>query len=449
MIKSVRFKNLRSIRDSKPLQLTDLNVFVGANNSGKSSILYGLLLLSMTLQDKDESMAMITATPEMDLGTYLDLVRGSRQDRKLSASIEFDKGVQLGALSFEKGSQASQVEGYASFTVEFEMDPQTMTPRVHSFSGQDERGKRLLAIRRKKDLSWHITGPAPHALEHLSVHLNNFVPYLVLHGPKPKEAIAGDAALRSIASRIQMSNLANRFSGMRYVAPVRERIHRYGNIGEMAHSELVPSGQNLLRILAAPSQRSPNDRTVIRELDYWLGRRFKLLKNVRLRDIDTANTLKSLVADDRHGNSAVNLAFMGCGISQLVPVIVQTVLLPKGGCLLVEQPEIHLHPKAQADLADLFIEQVKNGHGQYLVETHSEHFILRLRRRVAEGRIAPQKVRIFTVAKRGTATEITPHELNERGHFDAWPEGFFEEGFEEAMAIARAGRPSLVQEDDD
>ncbi|MFC1605222.1 DUF3696 domain-containing protein, partial [Planctomycetota bacterium] len=116
---------------------------------------------------------------------------------------------------------------------------------------------------------------------------------------------------------------------------------------------------------------------------------------------------------------------------------VQTVLTPKNGCLIVEQPEIHLHPAAQANLADLFVHYANEGK-QLVVETHSEHLLLRVRRRIAEGKISPDKVRIFLVEKSGTSTRIRCLKLEKNGHFQRWPKGFFEEGYKEAMAIAEA-----------
>ncbi|MFC2022386.1 hypothetical protein ACFLTR_04175 [Chloroflexota bacterium] len=114
----------------------------------------------------------------------------------------------------------------------------------------------------------------------------------------------------------------------------------------MAYSELSPSGQNLMRVLASADLIGRRKKTAIAELNYWLDRKFKLLRNIEMLSIDEAETIKTLVADDRAGGVKNNLASMGCGISQLVPVVAQTVLMPETGCLLVEQPEIHLHPSA-------------------------------------------------------------------------------------------------------
>ncbi|MFC2022387.1 DUF3696 domain-containing protein [Chloroflexota bacterium] len=88
-------------------------------------------------------------------------------------------------------------------------------------------------------------------------------------------------------------------------------------------------------------------------------------------------------------------------------------------------------------MADLFIENTK-GDRQFVIETHSEHFILRLRRRIAEGKISPDKVGIFYVEKNRGATRIEKLNLQANGHFETWPAGFFEEGFAEALAIAAA-----------
>lgn len=176
---------------------------------------------------------------------------------------------------------------------------------------------------------------------------------------------------------------------------------------------------------------------MLQELNYWLDEKFHLLKKVEVLDIDKGKTVKALVAKDNRGGKSINLAATGSGISQLIPVVVQAVLTPQNGCLIVEQPEIHLHPAAQADLADLFVYYGNQGK-QLIVETHSEHLLLRIRRRVAEGKIPPEHVRIFLVEKSCGITQIKCLKLEKNGHFRQWPKGFFEEGYKEAMGIAEA-----------
>lgn len=439
MFKSFRVKNFRSIVDSGEINLSQLNVLVGPNNSGKSSILYAIMAIKMTLEDKDEKLPLVTYTAELDLGSYLDLIRGHDPDRKLTLEFALDseatKRFRVGGLGF-RGQKA---KAYAKCSVELRFDKTRNKIEVVSFHGKDLSGQNILSVNMIDTSEWRVTGPRTKVLEHMKVDFMHSIPTLIPSGPKPKdEQLASDAFEWFMTSRIKANVLTRLLGDVKYVAPIRERIPRYGMLGTMASSELGPSGQNLMRVLSSSDIVGRRRQTIIQELNYWLNRKFKLLKNVRIRDIDDAGTVKTLVADDPRGEQNINLASMGCGISQLVPVVVQTILMPDAGCLLVEQPEIHLHPSAQADLADLFIENTR-GNRQFIIETHSEHFVLRLRRRIAEGKIKPEQVGIFFVEKQRGVTKIERLDLKPNGHFEEWPEGFFEEGFEEALAIAEAG----------
>ena len=87
----------------------------------------------------------------------------------------------------------------------------------------------------------------------------------------------------------------------------------------------------------------------------------------------------------------------------------------------------------------MFIENIKYNR-QFIIETHSEHFVLRLRRRIAEKRISPEKVKFIFVEKYRGLTRIKQPTIRADGHFVEWPEGFFENGYKEALAIAEANQ---------
>ncbi len=441
MFESLRVRNFRSIRDSGDIRLSDLNVFVGPNNSGKSSILYTLMTVKMTLESRSTDMAMITSTPELDLGSYLDLIRDGNTDNELA--IEFmlnDPSVRKPlTISGEYGS--GKESSYAGVETRFSFDRTSNEVKLVSFVGKDYLGNRIMRLTSTDQGEWKITGPSSRLQQHMRLHLVNFVPIVTPSGQRPGDELAVKIMRWYLATVQRGKALHEVFERLRYVAPIRERIPRYGVVGTMVYSELSPSGQNLMRVLSSSDMISTRGRAAIDELNYWLGRRFRLLKNIDVMDVDQAGTIKTLIADDPRGSNKINLASMGCGISQLVPVITQTVLLPESGCLLVEQPEIHLHPSAQADLADLFVASVTKKR-QFIIETHSEHFVLRLRRRIAEGKISPEKIGLFFVEKKGGQTKIQKLKLRPNGHFEEWPAGFFEEGFEEALAIAEAGWPT-------
>ena len=150
----------------------------------------------------------------------------------------------------------------------------------------------------------------------------------------------------------------------------------------------------------------------------------------------------ALVLVDRTSGTPVTLADVGFGINQILPVIVEGVDFftgTEGRVLCVEQPEIHLHPRLQANLADLMIANISGrGEKQWIVETHSELLILRIQRRIREQKLQPSEVSVLYVEPTGDGTEgstITQLRLDENGDFiDSWPDGFFEEGFGELMA---------------
>lgn len=114
--------------------------------------------------------------------------------------------------------------------------------------------------------------------------------------------------------------------------------------------------------------------------------------------------------------------------------------------LAIEQPEIHLHPALQAELGDVFIESALGGrHNAFILETHSEHLILRIMRRMRDTvhgalpdglpPVRPEDVAILYVQPGDSAAVVRSLELDEEGQLlDPWPGGFFEEGFRERFA---------------
>ncbi len=137
----------------------------------------------------------------------------------------------------------------------------------------------------------------------------------------------------------------------------------------------------------------------------------------------------------------VRTSDIGVGISQILPVVVAALDPDRPQITAIEQPELHVHPRLQVELGDLFAQQVVNG-GIFLIETHSEHLLLRLMRRMRqtsdntlpEGapRLRPEEVALFFVEPDGTQTLVREMPLNERGELvKAWPGGFFEEDLRE------------------
>ncbi len=165
------------------------------------------------------------------------------------------------------------------------------------------------------------------------------------------------------------------------------------------------------------------------------------------------------------GGARVPITQTGQGITQVLPLVVSAYMnvkppdgrslqaqinrqLWQSSTIIIEQPELHLHPAAHGNLVQLFAESaLANGHN-YILETHSEVMLLRIRRLVAEGVLKPEQVAIYWVdseeGSSGKRSFLKKIEVDENGMLDDWPEGIFADDHEEVLAIRRAQRKKEV-----
>ena len=154
--------------------------------------------------------------------------------------------------------------------------------------------------------------------------------------------------------------------------------------------------------------------------------------------------LNELIMIDRRSNTIVSHRDVGIGVSQILPVLI-SAYASQNQIIAIEQPEIHLHPAIQADLGDVFIHSaLGEAKNRFLIETHSEHILLRVMRRMRETydkklrrgdhSVRPSDVMVLFVERDGTRSIVREMPLNERGELvKAWPGGFFEEGLREVF----------------
>ncbi|MCC6694824.1 MAG: DUF3696 domain-containing protein [Candidatus Hydrogenedentes bacterium] len=138
----------------------------------------------------------------------------------------------------------------------------------------------------------------------------------------------------------------------------------------------------------------------------------------------------------------VSFADIGYGVSQLLPIIV-ACLSTRAKLVTIEQPELHVHPALQAEIGSLLAEAIRivdadqvqeeiQNHKRFLIETHSEHLILRLQRLVRSGVLKPDDVAVLYVSRGKEGSDVTQLRLDENGDFlDDWPGGFFPERLRE------------------
>ena len=165
-------------------------------------------------------------------------------------------------------------------------------------------------------------------------------------------------------------------------------------------------------------------RSLDEQIPKWL-QRLDLIDSYRLNPITGSEKDYEFLVRKYKGGPEVRLTDVGFGVSQVLPVLVLCYYVPEGSILILEQPEAHLHPKVQSELADLLIEVVKNRKLQIILESHSEHLLIRLMRRIAEEQISADDTAFYFCEMNEGTSEIERLNVDDYGNITNWPQNFF------------------------
>ena len=416
MIAHIRMKNFKSWKDSGEVELAPLTGFFGTNSSGKSSLLQMLLLLKQTVGSKevlffgDEGLLV-------NLGNFREVIHGHKEDALLE--LEFGCKIQSPftiefSVRDDGGYPVNHSLDIDSFIFEaailWREEEFIVQKGCYRFKDGDEEqileGDHSKKIYGETYWSGSIMSPIiqfSSAFENLFSHVYSLGPtrvhpqrYYHWKTTHPKEIdLWGDKAVAALLSaRVRQLTTAHKGKNV----PIEERISTWLQKMELAHSfQIVPSGNLDDNNYEIRFQKSPN-------------------------------------------SAEVTLADMGHGVADLFPLLVHCCYVPEGSTLILEQPGIHLHPKAQADLADLLIEVITERNLQILVESHSEHLLNRLQRRVAEEKISVDKTALYFCRNDEDVSTIDKLKMDEFGNITNWPPNFFGDEMGDLFAMAEAQR---------
>lgn len=426
MIRSLHIENFKSLRDTKPLRIAPLTFLVGSNSSGKSSLLHALLMLKQTVDSRDVQNPLLINGPYVNLGTYSDFIYRHNVSESFKVSVEFDSILKFGmrrplrSLGDKISLRLSFRYSKAKMQVLLEETCISNIPKTYEL--RISRGKRTsytskITIIKNGDVK-----------EGLFKGAKPFKFYGMANRPPRTRRLFGLYDINIFVSQREIEAL---FEAIFYIGPLRAWPKRFYVAAGETPQDVGLSGEfGVDVLLACRYTKIKRLRGLLEKVKKWVSD-FNIGLDVKLKRIGRGNYYQLVIIDPKTKIEA-NLPDVGFGVSQILPVIIEGHYAAMGSTLLIEQPEIHLHPKAQAILGDLLISITKE-RKSLIVETHSEHIISRVRKRIAEGYIKKDDVAIHYFNTTPEGTQVEEITLNDLGQLEKWPEGFFEEDFQEAI----------------
>lgn len=443
----ISISNFKSIKRLNNFEIKPFTVISGNNSTGKSSFIQLLLILKQTVELDSYRIPFYLDGYLYKVNEYKDIIYNKNLKNMLKVSLEFNK------------KEASQIENYQkdffniyeeyNVSIYFQIDFTNETLFVREIGlkidlphGQKDQSITMKLIEGENyyiETNTALFGEGLwNAISEATVKFSSLYPsYYINNETLEKEFFKID----------WIKNIVNSFLfNMYYIGPIRMQALDEYNFSRQ-HKNVGTMGENVAQILEEYAEQPTEFFKIIEKeegityqkeikplseaVNYWMCEVFDVAKDIQ--SVKENETYK-IILTSKSGLST-SIKHVGFGISQLLPIIVEALRMTTGGVLIVEQPEIHLHPKLQSLLYDFLYGLTLQGKS-IIVETHSSHFITRMRRRIAEDKNNEMATRInLTFIENEIFKTI---QLDDFGTLDYYPEDFIEQSNVELKSIVKA-----------
>lgn len=446
---SIRLKNYKAFLDSGDFEFKKINILVGPNSSGKSSFIKSLLTLKNTMNQDESTVLGLNKY----IGNFNSVVYKNKRNDRIGYQIKInvkplllEKKINskidpiLFTISNEILSKESKTQDYLPGVMErlIKRSNEYIPQYIEFYVKQNQKNSMLVdefninftnnkqtSIKKERN-SYYVN------FEGKRIGVANLLKpkrfYFKLNNDKLSGLKVDDLEtayiLNTVFNRIE-EDLVNFTKKIQHIKPLRNEFDRTEYITNLEKEVLIGAkGENTLQAwlsLKAEKGHSETHRKINRWLDEFdLGTEMKV-------DLVGQDDYYALKIKNKYTNIWNNILDVGIGTTQLLPIIIEAVLPNSRRTLIVEEPETHVHPKAQSKLAELFVECVKEHNKHFIIETHSIFLITKLQILVAQALIDSNDIGIYYFDQSENGTIMKKMELNKNGQFrEVWPSGFFD-----------------------
>ncbi len=446
MLKTLRIQNFKGWKDTDVIKFAPITLFLGGNSSGKSSIGQFLLFLKQSCLSPDRKSVFFFGDENSDVefGSQRDIIYQNDLNNKLrfeyswipKSSIAFEDSVNKikynpNEMKFmscvnvnEKGNAVILVEEFKYIFNDLEgkeviLGMERMDAEKVYLARTGKSIAKNYTLIRTSGRPWQM--PAPFKFygfpdEMISYHQN--------------------ATFASILNFAQVDLL----SSISYLGPIRKEAKRFyrwtgatpesvGKDGRDTIQAILAAGAENRKLNFRPKQGLVPFEGVIAQMMKDMG----LIDDLSISKIGESSQRQEydVKVKTKGSGTFVDIPDVGFGVSQVLPVLVQIFYAPPNSIVIIEQPELHLHPKAQSELADVIIKAIRARENaternvQIIIETHSEHFLRRFQRRIAEKELDNADFIAYFANCEATPPSLDLLQVNLYGEIANWPKNFF------------------------
>lgn len=418
MFTRLKLTQFKAWKDTGDIALKPITMVLGTNSSGKSSLIQSLLLLKQTAQSPDRTVHLNFGGDEINdlfnFGSFDDVLNQSAQHpRQFTISFDFNRSgtedrVSSGTFECVYGKTSSGSVAIQSLALQ--------TGERAFKAVRRERGAYSILLDRETQPRMKGRSFAP---ERSIAFPADVIAALDIDGQLVEDL--------SLAIRRELVNI-------NYLGPLRRKPERDYPWNKTKPGILGSDGNGAIdALLASALLRNDEQRYIVDGVSRWL-KAMKVADSLEVRQHGRSSRYELVV---EKSGIFCNLRDVGIGVSQVLPVLVVAYFAPKGSTIILEEPEIHLHPLAQSILAELFVAVSRERHVQFIVETHSEHLFRRMQTLMARQKITPDNSAMYFVEKSRGKSRLQPLQFDEYGRVQNWPAEFFGDALGETREQAR------------